>query len=108
MRFPVFARRADPSKDSPILRKSLKYVSEQVESGLAVWVDPLDPAKGIQCREMLYFGEREIPVATANLHDLSDRILGLKFLGPKNPLPHFQSNLGPACPWDWTQESISA
>jgi len=104
----VFARRADPSKDRPILRKSLNYVTEQVESGRAIWVDPLDPAKGVKCRDMLYFGEREIPVETADLSELTDKRLGLKFLGPKNPLPRFISNLGPSCTWDWSSEPIPA
>jgi len=102
----VFARRANPCVDRPILRKSLKYVTEQVESGRATWVDPDDPAQGVLCRETLYFGEREIPVETVTLDsgDLTDRRLGLKFVGPANPLPHFVSNLGPACPWDWSKE----
>lgn len=104
MRIAVFARRSNPERDRPILHKSLKYVTEEVKSGRATWVDPLDPAKGILCLEMLYFGERKVPVETASLADLSDRILGLKFVGPKNPLPRFQSNLGPECPWDWSEE----
>lgn len=116
MRIPVFARRANPAFDRPILKKSLNYVTEQVESGRATWVDPLDPAKGILCREVLYFGERAIPVETVSVCDipLSDKAMGLKFIPPKmaqNPtLPRVQSeNLLAACErWDWSTELISA
>lgn len=100
----MFSRRSDPAKARPILRKSLNYVTEQVESGRATWVDPSDPAKGIVCRELLHFGNREIPVETVGPESLTDQMMGLKFVGPRNPLPHFTSNLGPNCPWDWSQE----
>lgn len=64
MRFPVFARHANPRVDLPILRKSQSYVFEQVERGLADWVDQNNPKAGIICRELLYFGERTIPLET--------------------------------------------
>lgn len=86
MRFPVFARRANPSIDRPIIRKSKSYVTEQVEFGRADWVDPRKPELGIVCREMLYFGEREIPVETVTLAKLgftAGEIPGLRFVGPK-------------------------
>lgn len=110
MRIPVYARRANPAYDRPILKKSLAYVTEQVESGRAAWVNPLDPAKGIKCREVLYFGEREVRVETVDLGEfpISDRTLNLKFIGPKNPLTRFISNLGPNCPWDWSLEPIQS
>jgi hypothetical protein len=63
MRIPVFARRANPSVDRPILRKSESYAKDQIERGRAVWVDPDDPRQGIICREILFFGERRTPLS---------------------------------------------
>lgn len=56
MRFPVFARGANPRIDRPILRKSKDYVESQVAMARAQWVDESNHSKGIVCRELLYFG----------------------------------------------------
>jgi len=61
MRIPVFARRADPSVDKPILHKSLSYIEQQIALGWADWIDPKDFRKGIICRELLNFGGRPKP-----------------------------------------------
>jgi len=101
MRIPVFARRANPRVDRPILKKSHTYAASQVEAGLADWIDPTDLRKGIVCREML---NRERPpqfepeTGTCS----SDRALGVKFIGPPNPIPHFRSDLGRGGGWDWS------
>ncbi len=34
----------------------------------------------------------------------SGEIPGLRFVGPKNPLPRFISAVGPDSGWDWSQE----
>lgn len=62
MRIPVFAQRANPVVDRPILKKSEGYAREQVLSGRAVWIDASKPRKGIICREILFFGERRTPL----------------------------------------------
>lgn len=62
MRIPVFARRANPSVDRPILRKSESYARDQVLAGRAHWIDPDEPRKGVVCREILFFGERRTPL----------------------------------------------
>jgi len=53
MRIPVFARRANPSADRPIVKKSESYADAQVAAGLADYVDPKDKRKGIIAREYL-------------------------------------------------------
>lgn len=63
----MFARRSNPSVDKPILRKKMAYLRGQVRSGVADWIDPFDPRKGIIAREMLHFGERAIPVETVSV-----------------------------------------
>lgn len=104
MRIPVFARRSNPLVDAPILRKSLKYVTEQVQSGRATWVDPDDPAQGILCRETLYFGEREIPVETVNPSNLPVELPGLRFIPPKSYTETHPSPLAIREQWDWSTE----
>jgi hypothetical protein len=85
MRFPVFARRSNPSVDSPILRKSKTYIEAQVAAALANWVDPADPRKGIIAREMLYFGQREFQAETADLTTFpAIELPGLHLEFPKN------------------------
>lgn len=66
MRIPVFARGSNPAVDRAILRKSESYCNQQVDSGRADWIDDNDHAKGIVCRELLYFGPREIRVETVD------------------------------------------
>jgi hypothetical protein len=67
MRFPVFARGSNPRVDSPIIRKKLTYLEQQVEAGIADWVDAADNRQGIICRELLYFGPRqEVPAPVPN------------------------------------------
>lgn len=87
MRIPVFARRANPSIDRPILKKSFSYVTDQVNAGRADWIDRLKPQRGIICREMLYFGERHEFVETIAPIKIvgwgSGEIPGLRFVGPK-------------------------
>lgn len=92
MRFPVFARRSNPSIDPPILRKSESYITDQVKSGRADWVDPLDPTKGIICRELLYFGFRPIaPEPETTSGPNVER--GLRFEDP-NPARNWRTLLG--------------
>jgi hypothetical protein len=102
----VFARRANPRVDPPILRKSKSYVEDQVRSGLADLVDPTDLRKGIICRETLYFGEREFrPVEKEQADNMPHgEIPGVRFVGPRNPIPHFVSSVGPNSGWDWSLE----
>jgi hypothetical protein len=87
MRIPVFARRANPSIDSPILRKSESYIKQQLAAARVDWVDPTDPRKGVICREMLYFGERALPVETVSVSSLllpPLELPGLHLEKPKN------------------------
>ena len=87
MRFPVFARGANPRVDAPILRKSKTYVEQAVNDGRADWVDPADHKKGIVCREILYFGEREPKPEPKSEYDYSfvgDELRGVIFADP-NP-----------------------
>ena len=85
MRFPVFARRTNPSVDKAILRKSKFYVEEAVANGRADWVDELDHTKGIVCREMLYFGERELKPMPETENSVSIEAGGrLKWMPPKH------------------------
>lgn len=99
MRFPVFARRSNPRIDSPILRKSKSYVTDQVNHGLADWVDLRDFSKGIVAREMLYFGERPQKVETA---DLSKCLPPVELPGVRFILPIEQARRE-AAKLDWQQ-----
>jgi hypothetical protein len=109
----VFARGANSAKDRPILRKSLKYVTEQVESRRADWIDPSDPAKGIICREKIYFGPRELPVETIEVNSIPADA-GLKVVRPKSwrnptlPRLHSAPMLEAAPYWDWSSEPVPA
>jgi hypothetical protein len=71
MRVSVFSRGSNPAIDRRIQRKSLSYAAEQVEIGMADWVDSLDHAKGIICREFLYSGERLVAAAPESLTKLA-------------------------------------
>lgn len=89
MRIPVFARGSNPAVDRPILRKSESYCELQVEECRADWLDSDDHAKGIVCRELLYFGPREIRVEPADLHGVDFAELpGVRFVHRRevNPL----------------------
>lgn len=66
MRIPVFARGANPRVERPILKKSKSYCDQQVMLGIADYIDPTDPSKGMLCRELLYFGEREFKAETVD------------------------------------------
>lgn len=81
MRIPVFARRSNPAIDRPILRKSLIYCAGQVASGLADWVDCLNPRKGIVAQEYLPSG-KALPADTQQLGGVSGMAY-LKFIPPK-------------------------
>jgi hypothetical protein len=81
MRIPVFARGANPSVDRPILRKSESYCCLQVAEGRADWLDAAAHAKGIICRELLYFGPRAIPIGPADLKRVDfAEIPGVRFV----------------------------
>lgn len=117
MRIPVFARRANPSVDPPILRKSRSYAEEQIQNGLADWVDFNDPRKGIIAREYLPSGKAlaAMPEQLEELSALSPPPdAGLKFIRPpmeQNPtLPRInvQSVRMSAPTWDWSQETATA
>lgn len=104
MRFPVFARRANPSVDPPILRKSKSYVEQQVAEGRADWVDPADPHKGILCRELLYFGERELKAEPADLSVFSPiELPGIRYVPPDTD-PKAYSAQNARLGWNWGLE----
>jgi hypothetical protein len=115
MRIPVFARRANPAIDPPILRKSRFYAEQQVAEGRADWIDYNDPRKGIMCRELLHFGTRETPKegTTGNLDFDWAELPGIKFVPPKmeqNPtLPRLEvASLTESAPrWDWSCETTA-
>jgi hypothetical protein len=107
MRFPVFARRSNPAFDQPIVRKSKSYVTDQVEHGVAEWIDALDRSKGIICREMLYFGPRAFPsLSTAIV--LEDRgsetpieLPGLHMEFPKSCAGESMASVRANWDWNW-------
>ncbi len=81
MRIPVFARGSNPAIDRPILRKSESYANQQVDSGRADWIDDNDHSRGIVCRELLYFGPREVRVEPADLKSVNFAELpGVRFV----------------------------
>lgn len=106
MRIPVFARRANPSVDRPILRKSESYARDQVLSGRAHWIDPDEPRQGIICHEILYFGERALLRTEIvelgkefNPFRADGELKGVKFQPPKSDLrPSFAAIRER---WDW-------
>ena len=86
MRIPVFSRRANPSVDPPILRKSVSYAELQVAEYRAFWVDENDHGKGIICRTFLD-STKPLPV-TEDSSGAPPVELGLRFIPPqtwKNP-----------------------
>jgi len=108
MRFPVFARRADPRVDRPIVRKNLNYLETQVAEGLADWVDPCDPAKGIIAREYLPSGKAQAPdpVAVESLNMPRAELPGVKYVPPAtDPRPRISSV---RAGWDWSVDPVNA
>jgi hypothetical protein len=105
MRIPVFARRANPSVDRWILKKSEAYALEQVLAGRADWVDPDDRSKGIICRETLYFGARAMRAETVELPTgfnpfrADGELKGIKFQPPKSESKPSLDAIREA--WDW-------
>jgi hypothetical protein len=118
MRIPVFARRTNPSIDPPIVRKNLNYAKEEVAALRADWVNPLDPSRGILCREMIR-SERRFQSEPEGMDPdgttyIGAEIPGLRWVPPvreRNPLITrllTQSVRDAAPSWDWSQEPISA
>jgi hypothetical protein len=108
MRFPVFARRANPRVDRPIVRKNLNYLETQVHEGLADWVDPCDPSKGIIAREYLPSGKAHTPDpgAVRSLTLPRAELPGVKFVPPAtDPRPRLSSV---RANWDWSVEQVNA
>ena len=111
MRIPVFARGSNPAVDRPILRKSESYCNLQVEEGRADWLDPDDHAKGMICRELIYFGEREIPLEPGDVSRLeSAELPGVRFVYSRDRNPaiaavRVEPFLAAARQWDWTAQS---
>ena len=108
MRFPVFARRTNPSIDKPILRKKMKYLEDQVASGVADWVDSREPRRGIIAREMLHFGDRALPVATVEISTdyqwrLDGELRGVRFVSPTTTSKPSVAAIREG--WDWSKES---
>lgn len=87
MRFPVFARRSNPSIDPPIVRKTLDYLEKQVLDLLADWVDPTNKRKGIIAREYLPSG-KTLPPNPVDIEKLGTlpaiELPGLHLEFPKN------------------------
>jgi hypothetical protein len=105
MKFPVFAKGAEPSIDRRIQRKSMSYITEEVTRGRADWVDSADRRKGIICREMLWLGLKPLapepeclspmrgaeipgiifkePASAAWRKDPASRALSVRFLPPE-------------------------
>src|SRR5437899_2272806 len=108
MRFPVFARRADPRVDRPIVRKNLNYLETQVHEGLADWVDPCDPACGIIAREYLPSGKAQAPdpVAVESLNTPRAELPGVKYVPPSSDSRPRLASVRAG--WDWSIESINA
>jgi hypothetical protein len=110
MRIPVFARGANPSSDRPILRKSKSYADEQVGCGRADYVDDRDPAKGIVCRELLYFGAPTFepqPADFSNAFRPTGELRGVKFVPPVTD-PRLAILAGLKAGWDWQFENAIA
>jgi len=109
MRIPVFARRANPSADRPIVKKSESYADAQVAAGLADYVDPKDKRKGIIAREYLASSR----VAAAEPGDLPNcfradgELRGVKFIPPSND-PRLAILARIRAGWDWSTEQIPA
>jgi len=101
MRIPVFARRANPAVDRPILRKSRVYVEGEVAAGRANWVDSDDPAQGIICRELLYFGPRIDPPSVSSPDDPA-KLPPLELPGLIFVPPALQPGQAPTFPASWS------
>ena len=108
MRIPVFARRSNPAVDQPILRKSESYANQQVESGLADWVDPFDHSKGIMCRAFLHFGEKIAQVETVevpNYFRADGELRGVRFVPPPSDQRPSPASIREG--WDWQLEPVA-
>ena len=110
MRIPVFARGANPRVDRPILKKSKSYADEQVVLGRAEYIHPTNPAHGIICRELLYFGPPRFeaePNDLLNSFNLSGELRGVKFIPPSND-PRLGILAQLRAGWDWSGEQALA
>lgn len=89
MRLRVFARRANPAIDRPILHKSAAYCEDAVNTRFADWVDPQDHSKGIIAREMLPSGKIAVTVEIAATSSLLPPLepSGCKFVPPTTAKP---------------------
>lgn len=110
MRIRVFARRANPAIDKPILRKSIAYGAEQVSEGRADWIDSNDPTQGIIAREMLRLGEKAQPIVQVGTVTLdpgstlwqfraTGELKSVRVLSPKNA--NHPSIAAIREGWDW-------
>lgn len=82
----MFARRSNPSIDPPIVRKSFAYVLQQIQDGLADWVDPSDAKQGIIARELLPRDTPTFAPEPLNPALPPSEVPGLKFDDPeRNP-----------------------
>ena len=104
MRFPVFPRGSNPRVDRPILRKNRTYVEEQINLGLADWVNLADPRQGIIARELLRFGPKAQPdpVYTFSPAELP----GLRFVPPPNTAHPSMASIRAG--WDWSVDAATA
>jgi hypothetical protein len=106
MRIPLYARGANPCVDHRIAKKSLFYAETQVAEGLADWVDPCDPSRGIIAREYLPSGKKAQapdPVAVESLTLPRAELPGVKYVPPSSdPRPRIASV---RAGWDWSVES---
>lgn len=128
MKISVYPRGANPLVDRHIQRKSLHFCTEQVEVyGAADWIDPLDHAKGIVCRDRLFFGEkieRILDATPAEVEKLTRgnlrsalppaEIGNCKFVGPASERNEtfariqVDNVLIASRSWDWTMEPATA
>ncbi len=112
MRIPVFARHANPRVDTPILRKSITYIQEQIDKGRAHWVDVGNPRKGIVCREMLNFGGRPKDEPESESTHIFAELPGKKVIpakmqqNPTLPRLHIDPLRIAATRWDWATGAI--
>ena len=106
MRIPVFARGSNPRVDRRITKKSLLYAETQVLEGLADWVDPCDPSRGIIAREYLPSGKALVPDpgAVENLALPRVELPGVKYVPPAtDPRPRISTVREG---WDWSLETL--
>jgi len=102
MRIPVFARRANPRFDKPILRKNISYGEQQVLSGLAEWVDYFDHSQGIIALEMLPSGKVLETISIESTALPRAELPGLRFQPPKDDAKPTMGAIREG--WDWQHE----